>query len=243
MILQSAAAAAAKLLTPQFRAVLFKTLGLTALVLVGAWFAIGWTVETFALPPLASMLPDLPEWTGWLGGLAMVVAGIALALGLGLLIAPVTAVIAGFFLDDVAEIVEREDYPNDPPGRALPLATAAIVSAKFLGLVILGNLLALMLLLVPFVNVAAFFVVNGYLIGREYFEFAALRHRPEADARALRRRHRGTVFAAGLLIAVLLSVPVLNLLTPLFAAAMMVHLHKAISARETRLGAASRVAV
>ena len=229
MILQSASTAAARLLTPDFRAVLFKTLGLTALVLVAAWFAIGWSVETFALPPLTAMLPD---WTGWLGTIALVAAGMALALGLGLLIAPVTAVIAGFFLDDVAEIVEREDYPADPPGSALPMTTAAIVSAKFLGLVIAGNLLALALLLVPGVNLVAFFIVNGYLIGREYFEFAAMRHRPEADARALRRRHGGTVFLAGLVIALLLSVPVLNLLTPLFAAAMMVHLHKKISARE-----------
>lgn len=232
MILQSASAAAARLLTPDFRAVLFKTLGLTALVLVAAWFAIGWSVETFALPPLTAMLPDMPDWTGWLGTIALVAAGMALALGLGLLIAPVTAVIAGFFLDDVAEIVEREDYPADPPGSALSMTTAVMVSAKFLGLVIAGNLLALALLLVPGVNLVAFFIVNGYLIGREYFEFAAMRHRPEADARALRRRHGGTVFLAGLVIALLLSVPVLNLLTPLFAAAMMVHLHKKISARE-----------
>lgn len=232
MILQSASAAAAKLFTPEFRSVFFKTLGLTALVLVGAWFAIGGMLEAFALPPLAAMLPAMPDWTGWLGGIALVIGGIALALGLGLLIAPVTAVIAGFFLDDVAEIVERDDYPADPPGRALPVATAAIVSAKFLGLVILGNLFALFLLLIPGVNVIAFFVVNGYLIGREYFEFAAMRHRSEADAKALRRRYGGTVFVAGLLVAVLLSVPVLNLLTPLFAAAMMVHLHKAVSLRD-----------
>lgn len=232
MILQSASAAAARLLTAEFRAVLFKSLGLTALVLVGAWFAIGWGVEAFALPPLTAMLPEMPDWTGWLGSIAMVAAGIALALGLGLLIAPVTAVIAGFFLDDVAEIVEQEDYPDDPPGKALPMTTAAIVSAKFLGLVIVGNLFALLLLLIPGVNIVAFFVVNGYLIGREYFEFAAMRHRAEADAKALRRRYAGTVFAAGMVIALLLSVPLLNLLTPLFAAAMMVHLHKAVSARE-----------
>ena len=240
MIVEAASAAAAGLLTPAFRTVLFKTLGLAAVVLGGAWFAIGWLFEAFALPPLAAMLPDLPDWTGWLGAAAAVLGGIALALGLGLLIAPVTAVIAGFFLDDAAEIVEREDYPGDPPGRALPLAAAAIVSAKFLGLVILGNLLALLLLLVPGVNIAAFFVVNGYLIGREYFEFAAMRHRPEADAKALRRRHAGTVFLAGLVIAALLSVPLLNLTTPLFAAAMMVHLHKSVAAREdgARLAAA-----
>lgn len=234
MILDAAFAAAARLPSREFRAVLFKTLGLTALALVGLWFAVAGLFEAFALPPLQDLMPALPGWAGWLGLAAAIIAGLALALGLGLLIAPVTAVIAGFFLDDVAEIVERQDYPDDPPGKALPLATAVLVSAKFLLLVALGNLLALALLLVPGVNLIAFFVVNGYLLGREFFEFAAMRFRSEAEAKALRRRHGGTVFLAGLVIAAVLSVPLLNLLTPLFAAAMMVHLHKAVSAGERR---------
>jgi len=232
MIVEAALAAAGRLLTPQFRAVFFKTLGLTILVLIGLWFAIGGLAETFAFDPLAAMLPDMPAWAGWFGLMAAILAGLVLALGLGLLIAPVTALIAGFFLDDVAEIVEREDYPHDAPGRALPLATSALVSAKFLVLVVLGNLLALVLLLVPGVNIVAFLAVNGYLLGREFFEFAAMRFRSEADAKALRRRHAGTVFAAGMVIALVLSVPLVNLLTPLFAAAMMVHLHKMVSASE-----------
>ncbi len=230
MILQASFAAATRLFTPGFRAVLFKSLGLTVLVLIGLWFAIAGLFDWLALPPLLSLLPDVPEWANWLGLFAAILAGLALALGLGLLIAPVTAIIAGFFLDDVAEIIEREDYPQDPVGQALPMTTAAIVSAKFLVLVVLGNLLALVLLLVPFINIAAFFVVNGYLLGREFFEFAAMRHRSEAEAKALRRRHSGTIFLAGLVIALVLSIPIMNLATPLFAAGMMVHLHKMVAA-------------
>lgn len=237
MILEAASAAAARLFTREFRAVLFKSLGLTALALVGLWFLITFTFEAFALPPLLSLAPDLPEWTSWLGLIAAIFAGLALALGLGLLIAPVTALIAGLFLDDVAEVIEREDYPQDAPGRPMPLAASIVVSMKFLGLVIIGNIFALLLLLIPGVNVIAFFVVNGYLLGREFFEFAAMRFRSEADAKALRRRYAGTIFLAGLLIAGVLSIPLVNLLTPLFAAAMMVHLHKAVSAREARLPA------
>ena len=114
----------------------------------------------------------------------------------------------------------------------MPTGASIVLSLKFFGVVIAGNLLALLLLLVPGVNIAAFFLVNGYLLGREFFEFAAMRFRPEAEAKALRRRHAGTVFLAGLVIAVFLAVPLLNLLTPLFAAAMMVHLHKAVAARD-----------
>jgi CysZ protein len=43
------------------------------------------------------------------------------------------------------------------------------------------------------------------------------------------------VFLAGLAIAAFLAIPLLNLLTPLFAAGMMVHLHKLISRREMGL--------
>ncbi|MBZ9744116.1 sulfate transporter family protein [Mesorhizobium sp. CO1-1-7] len=229
MIFDAARTAALELLSPPFRAVFIKTLGLTLLALVALWFGLTSLVEWLALPWLHTLLPGMPSWAGWLGG---IVAAIALAFGMALLIAPVTAVIAGLFLDDVAEVVERTDYPGDPVGRAMPVLRSLVLAIKFFGVVILGNVVALMLLLVPGINIAAFFIVNGYLLGREFFEFAAMRFRGEEEARALRRQYAGTVFLSGLVVAAFLAVPLLNLLTPLFAAAMMVHLHKAISARE-----------
>ena len=231
MIFDAARTAALELLSPPFRAVFIKTLGLTVLALVALWFGLTSLVEWLALPWLQTLLPGIPSWAGWLGG---IIAAIALAFGMALLVAPVTAVIAGLFLDDVAEVVERTDYPRDPIGRAMPALRSLLLAIKFFGVVILGNIVALMLLLVPGINIAAFFIVNGYLLGREFFEFAAMRFRPEDEARALRRQYAGTVFLAGLVIAAFLAVPLLNLLTPLFAAAMMVHLHKAVSARESR---------
>lgn len=239
MILDSARAAASNLFSPAFRSVFFKTLGLTLLMLAGLWFGLRELFDALALPWLQALLPDLPDWAGWLGFIAAVLAGLGLALALALLVAPVTALVAGLFLDDVAEHVERADYPGEPAGRALPAMTALWLSLKFLGVVVLGNIVALLLLLVPGINVAAFFLVNGYLLGREFFEFAAMRFRPPEEARALRRTHALTVFVAGLVIAGFLAVPLLNLLTPLFAAAMMVHLHKAIARRDGPAAAAA----
>jgi CysZ protein len=230
VILAAARAAASQLFSPGFRSVFVKTLGLTLLALVALWFGLTGLVEWLALPWLQVLLPGLPSWAGWLGG---IIAAFGLALGMALLIAPVTAIVAGLFLDDVAEVVERTDYPRDAPGRAMPALRSLVLAIRFFGVLILGNIVALLLLLVPGINIAAFFVVNGYLLGREFFEFAAMRFRPEAEARALRRKYAGTVFLGGLVVAACLAVPLLNLLTPLFAAAMMVHLHKAISARET----------
>jgi CysZ protein len=232
MIFASARAAAGHLFRPEFRSVLWKSLGLTLLLLIGAWFGLRAIFEALAWPFMDQMVASLPQWAGWVGLVAGILASIGLAIGLALLIAPVTAMIAGIFLDDVAELVEKEDYPSDMPGKPLPTVRSFVLSVKFFGVVIAGNIVALLLLLVPGINIMAFFMVNGYLLGREFFEFAAMRFHSEADAKALRTNNAGTVFLAGLVIAGFMAIPILNLLTPLFAAAMMVHLHKAVARRD-----------
>ena len=136
---------------------------------------------------------------------------------------------AGYFLDDVAEVVEGKDYPADPPGRALPFGRALLYGIRFAGLSLLVNLVALLLFFIPGVNIGAFFVANAYLLGREYFELAAGRFWPPEEVARLRNEHRGTVLAAGAVVAALVLVPVLNLLVPIFGATMMVHLHKKLS--------------
>lgn len=231
MIIESARAAVSRLPSPEFRSVLLKTVGLTLLLLAGLWFGLQELVGYMAQTWIYRFVPDLPAWAGWIGVVGTILFGTGLALALGLLIAPVTAMVAGIFLDDIAAVVEREDFPDDPPGKAMPPLRSLLLAVKFLGVVLAGNLVALILLLVPGINVAAFFLVNGYLLGREYFEFSAMRHVGEAEARLMRRRHGLTVFIAGLVIAAFLWIPVVNLATPLFAAAMMTHLFKRLRSR------------
>lgn len=233
MILDAARAALARLPTAGFRGTFLKSIGLTLLLLAAIWYGLYRIFGLFALPWIDVFFSGTSDWAGGFASItAAILAGLGLAVALAFLIPPVTALVTGLFLDDIAEKIEREDYPADPPGRAVPPLAAMMLALKFFCVVLLGNIVALVLLLVPVVNIGAFFVINGYLLGREFFEFAAMRFRPEAEAKALRRRHSGTVFAAGLVIACFVAIPLVNLATPLFAAAMMVHLHKAISARE-----------
>jgi CysZ protein len=232
MIIESARLAFGNLFAPDMRRLLWKVLGLTVLALVAMWLALHAALVGFAMPLVHEVAPDLPHWVGWVAVGLAAIAGFGIVFGLAFLIPPVTALIAGLFLDDVAEVVERQNYPADRPGQAMPLWPAVLGSIKFLGVVILGNAIALLLLLVPGVNIVAFFLVNGYLLGREFFEFAAMRFRPPSEARDFRRKHATTVFLAGLVIAAVLAIPIVNLATPLFAAAMMVHLHKQLSRRD-----------
>jgi CysZ protein len=234
MILDATRLALTNLFAPETRAAFWKTLGLTLLILAALWVALRETFAYYIWPWFADFFPAMPEWTGWLTLIGAIAASIGLALALALLIAPITALIAGLFLDDVAKVIETRDYPADPPGTEMPLGRAMVGSIKFLGVVIIGNIIALILLLIPGINLIAFFLVNGYLLGREFFEFAAMRFRSPEEARALRSKYSSTVFIAGLVIACFLAIPILNLLTPLFAAGLMVHLHKAVSKRDPR---------
>lgn len=234
MIFSSLKAALANLFAPETRSAFWKILGLTILVLIALWFVIRQIFIWLALPWLDSLIPPFPEWAGWAGFFLAIAASVGLALVLALLISPVTAVIAGLFIDDVAEVIETRDYPGEPVGKEMPLAKGIWHSIKFFGVVIVGNAIALLLLFVPGVNLIAFFVVNGYLLGREFFEFAAMRYRSEQEAKSFRYQNRATVFLSGLIIAAFLAIPFVNLLTPLFAASMMVHLHKHLSRRDLR---------
>lgn len=218
MIFNAASLALTQLFSKSFRAVLWKSLGLTIAMLIGLWFAFDLAYQTFALPMIGA--------NSWIASILSWILGAGLILSLGFLIAPVTSIFGGFFIDDIAEAVEQKHYPNDPSGEPLPLAKSALLSLKFTLLVISTNILALMLLLVPGVNLIVFFVANGYLLGREYFQFAALRYLSPKEADNLRHKASGTVFIGGLVITIFLSIPLLNLLTPLFAAALMMHVFK-----------------
>lgn len=227
MITDAASRALAEIFSPAIRTVFWKVLGLTLLALAALWLVVREAFFAWAMPWISGYMPDLPDWAGWLTVLAGFLSAVGLAAALAMLIAPVSAIIAGFFLDDAADLIEKKDYPADPPGTALPLVTSMMASLRFFLVVIAANLVALVFLLVPGVNLVIFFLVNGYLLGREYFEFAASRHLGLEGARSYRRANQGRVTLAGLVIALFLFVPVLNLLTPLFAAVLMIHIFKA----------------
>ena len=112
------------------------------------------------------------------------------------------------------------------PGVPAPFGVALIEGGKTALLTLLVYLLALPLVWIAGAGVLVFFLATAWLLGREYFELAATRFRPVQEARAMRRYHATRVFLAGCFIAAFVSIPVVNLATPLFAMALMVHLHK-----------------
>jgi CysZ protein len=208
--------------SPPLRKILLKSLGLALLLLI---------VLGMVLQSVITHLVTLPY--PFDTALA-VVSALGLIAGAVYLVPPITSLVASLFFDDIAEQVERRNFPADAPGKALPITTSAMLSIRFFGIVLLVNLCALLLLILPGINVGVFFAANAYLLSREFFELAAMRFRPIPEARALRKEHALRIFAAGLIIACVVFVPILNLITPVFATAFMVRMHKKISAEIAR---------
>ncbi|MCF6320838.1 MAG: sulfate transporter family protein [Rhizobiaceae bacterium] len=218
MLLQNARLALSQLFSKPFRKVLWSSIGYTILLLIAAWFLLEAAISTL-------LLPFLGPWP-WVATAMIWLMGTGMFIGAGFLIAPVSAIFAGIFLVDIARQVEAQHYSDDPPGRELPLSAALWLAIKFTILVVIANLVALMLVLLPGINFIIFFFLNGYLLGREYFQFAAMRFLTEEDAKALRAANEGNIFLGGLIIAGFMTIPLLNLATPVFAAAFMVHVYK-----------------
>jgi CysZ protein len=225
MLIQATVAAWRQLLSGPLRRILWRSLALTAALLALIWFGLTRLIAYYLKGNPISI--DYPV----LDGFAYFFAGAGLLVALIYFLPAVSALVAGYFADEAAEIVERTDFAGEAPGQPLPLGQALLAGARFAGLSVVMNLIALTLFFVPLVNIVAFFAANSYLLGREYFELAASRYRPMADAARMRTEHRATVLLAGAVIAGLVLIPVLNLLTPLFGVALMVHLHKRLSAR------------
>lgn len=207
--------------TSPFRAVFLKSVGLTLAMLAVVWIGTFAAAEHFA----AALSDNWRTAVDWLTGLLLFV-------GLGFLVAPVTALFAGLYADEVAEVVERTRYPADRPGVSQPLMTGLIQALRFTAFVVLVNIAMLPLLFLPGLNIPVFLIVNAYFLGREYFEQVAMRFRPPEAARALRSAHSGKVMLGGLSIALLLAIPILNILTPLYATALMVHVVKQAERQE-----------
>ncbi|MEJ6639536.1 MAG: EI24 domain-containing protein [Octadecabacter sp.] len=206
-----------------FRRVLFLGLGLTIAFLVGlyaAWLAL---VDVVADGPL--VLPFVGEvtWIGSLlnwGGLGVIV------LMSILLMIPVASAITSFFLEDVADAVEAKHYPTLMPAPKVGFFDALSDTALFFFVLIGANIAALFAYaMLPFLAVPIFYALNGYLLGREYFTIAAMRREGRAGAKEMRRQFSGQIWIAGILMALPLTIPIMNLFIPILGAATFTHLY------------------
>src|SRR5580693_9433149 len=211
-MLEDAARAISQMLSPPLRAVLWKAIGLAlALIVVVAIVLnrlIAWLLGAGSAAVESGLGPQAHMPVTVLGWVLSIAAGLGIVVGSVMLMPAVTALVASFFADQIADEVERTNYPADPPGTALPLWRAVYEGLKTALVAVIVYICAAPFLLFAGLGLVIFFLATAWLLGREYFELAAMRFEPPAEAKALRRRNATTVCVGGLLIAAFVSIPI-----------------------------------
>jgi len=238
-MIDGAIKALSQMFAPALRHVLLKAVGLALVLIViigilmqrvlAAWAETGanWAEQATGFAPHA-------VWSA-LAWLLSIMASLGIITGALFLMPVVTAFVGSFFVYEVADAVEHEHYPAEPPGRALPFFRALIEGVSFAALALVVYLCALPFILFAGLGIIILFLANSYLLGREYFELAAMRFRPPHEAKALRKANAVYIFLAGMFVALFVSIPLVNLATPIFAIAFMVHIHKKLSGTRPQL--------
>ncbi|MDO6584796.1 EI24 domain-containing protein [Salipiger sp. 1_MG-2023] len=225
-------AAVGQLGDPRFRMVLLKGVGITIGIFVAIYVlfvqVIGWFIGDGVSLPWVGTVTWVDDAVSWGAVPLMLLLSVVLMV-------PVASAVTGLFLDDVAQAVEDRHYPGLPPANELSLLDNIRDSLGFLGVLVLANVVALVLYLLlaplaPFI----FWGLNGFLLGREYFTLAAIRRVGRTGAAQLRRRYLPTIWIAGVLMAVPLTIPLVNLLVPILGAATFTHLFQRLEARAAR---------
>ena len=230
MIPASFLAAIGQLGDRRFQWVLLKGLAITIAIFVAVYFVfvtgVGWVIGDSLTLPWVGTVTWVDDAISW--------GAIPLMMLLSVfLMVPVASAITGLFLDDVAQAVEDRHYPSIGPADELSLAENIRDSLAFLGVLVLANIVALVLYLMfaplaPFI----FWGLNGFLLGREYITLAAVRRVGREGARQIRKRHFVTIWLAGILMVVPLTIPLVNLLVPIIGAATFTHLFHRLQARK-----------
>jgi uncharacterized protein involved in cysteine biosynthesis len=208
-----------QLVDPAFRNVLLRALMLSVIVFVCltgvVWFVL--TETTFFNFWLFEMIADV------LGGIGVVFVT-------WLLFPAVASFFVTLFLEDIVDAVENRYYPNDSQARPVMLSTMVIVSLRFTAVTLALNILVLPFYLLtiwfPPLAMGVFYSLNGYLLGREYYELVALGRLDPTNTAVIRKANRWPLFFAGVGITFLFTIPILNLLAPVIGVAAITHIFK-----------------
>jgi CysZ protein len=192
------------------RGVLWLGIGLSLATLVALFLGVEWVI---------AWASDTGH--GWLDTLLQVLGAFGTAVVAWFLFPSIVVAVSSVFLERVVDATEEHHHPHLPPPLPVPLARSVASGLKLFGAGVLLNLLALPAYFVPLLNLPVWLALNGYLVGREYAEMVAARRLPADRAAVIWRDNRTVFWIAGAVVAVLLAVPVLNLVAPIVGAAFV----------------------
>lgn len=213
----------------RFKRVLWLGIGLTIALLILIYAVLLGLINGFTADNVN--LPFIGEVT-WVGNLLGWGSFALVLFSSFFLMVPVASAITSLFLEDVAAAVEDKHYKHLPAVPNSTFAEGLKDTVNFMGILVAANLLAIFLyVLLPFAAIFIFYALNGFLLGREYFQVSAMRRLGRPGAKELWKKNIPAVWVAGCLMAVPLSIPLVNLIIPILGAATFTHLFHRLAAK------------
>jgi len=206
---------------PAILRVFVKTILLTLVIFLllgaGLWFATRWLVI------------DRLGWDESTGDLAAISGFLAMLLFGWVLFRAIAVAVIGLFGDAIVIAVERRHYPEAlASARQVPMARSMALGLRSAGRALLVNIVLapiyVILLVTGFGTPLLFYAANGWLLGADLGEMVAARHLSKPGMKQWARDTRWARWDLGVIVAALLSVPIINLVAPVLGAAMATHL-------------------
>jgi uncharacterized protein involved in cysteine biosynthesis len=212
-LLHALSLAFGQLSDPRIKKVIGISVAIAAAVFIGIYVAADYAFSTFL------------NVDGWMGA---ALSGFGTFVFAWFTFPIVTATTAAFFADEVIDAVMARHYPGQTLPYKVSILETVFDGVKLASIAILANIVTLPLLFFPPVYAVVAYGLNGYLLGREYYEMPAFRRLARAEAKALFQRHRGRFVFTGVAIAFLGTIPILNLIVPVIGIAFMVHMFESV---------------
>lgn len=212
---------------PRIRSVLWQSIGLSIITAMLLWGGLSWLLSS------TQLIGDVPLIGGWLETAVDWLGSIAVFVLVILLLPAFLGIYASFYIETICRAVEDRHYPHLAAPRNQSIIEAVVIGLKFGGLLIFFNLLLLIFIFFPPIYLVAGWAVNGHLLGREYLEMVGFRRMDPEQLRHYPLAKRGPIFMSGLMLAVIASLPIVNLLLPLVGTSMMLHVFEATRDRES----------
>lgn len=228
IILQSALMSFKRLSTLAMRKIFWNILCISLACLIILWFLIKYIFGFYFIHLLSPLLGHIPLFLGWIGFLSIISLAFGISHLLYIMLCPLITFIGSFYADAIIDIVEKKDFPTHSLGRHMTIRESIFFGLRFFILALIGNIIALMLYFIPPIHLLGFYIINGYIFGRTYFMINALRFNNYKDSHNLFQNNWGLIFSAGIFIALISAIPLLGIITPLFAPSFMTYIYKHI---------------
>lgn len=221
-MIQAYSLAIAQLRDPQYRRLLWLGMALSFVLLVAlslfAMLVISLLVPGALFLPIVGQVQEVGS--GFSFGVLLYLPWLSI-----FMMAPVASLFSGLYLREVTRAVEEAHYPGQPEPVRIGWRAALRDEIGYFGLLVALNMLALAVFAISrSYGIAALWLVNGVLLSREYYALIARRRVGREEGRALAASRLWRNVPAGIVFAIGLSVPILNLAMPLIGAAVFTHL-------------------